>query len=142
MKQIILFLLFFFFSLSAQLSGKITYDMTIKVEIPDRVPKEFRDRIPKERKLVKELYFSESVSTYKNGQMERPEDANVTSDNGNDAFDKIRERKPDIIVTEVDIPGIDGFQLLERFHGCGGRIPAVTALLQAPARLYRERDGR
>ncbi len=77
MHKLIVFLICLPCLLSAQKSGKITYDMTIKVEIPDRVPKEFRDRIPKEQKLTKELYFSDQVSTYKTGEMEAADEANV-----------------------------------------------------------------
>lgn len=67
-KIIILFLILTPLLLSAQKSGVIKYAQTMKIEIPDRVPAEFRDRIPKERTLNKELYFNQSSSTYKNGE--------------------------------------------------------------------------
>lgn len=54
--------------LAAQTSGEIKYTQTMKIEIPDRVPKEFRDRIPKERKVNKVLLFDQTTSTYKNGE--------------------------------------------------------------------------
>jgi len=54
--------------LLAQTSGEIKYTQTMKIEIPDRVPKEFRDRIPKERKVNKVLSFNKTTSTYKNGE--------------------------------------------------------------------------
>jgi CheY-like chemotaxis protein/signal recognition particle receptor subunit beta len=41
----------------------------------------------------------------------------VTSGNGDEAWEQIQERKPDIIVTELDLPGIDGFELLGRIQG-------------------------
>ncbi|MFT6808450.1 MAG: GLPGLI family protein [Saprospiraceae bacterium] len=66
-KVLIIFLLTPFIMIG-QKSGKVTYDMTIKVEIPDRVPQQFRDRIPKEQKVIKELYFDESESNYKTGE--------------------------------------------------------------------------
>lgn len=57
------------FAIQAQnTSGKIVYKQTIQVEIPDRVPKEFRDRFPTERTVNKELYFNQTTSTYKNGE--------------------------------------------------------------------------
>ncbi len=51
----------------------------------------------------------------------------TTSGNGEDAWTMIQTRRPDIIVSEVDIPGIDGFQLLQRLQGDPGSsaIPMV-----------------
>jgi len=40
----------------------------------------------------------------------------TTSENGQDAWSAIQTFKPDIVVSEVDIPGIDGFQLLEKLQ--------------------------
>ena len=68
MYKVVIIILLTPFILIGQKSGKVTYDMTMKVEIPDRVPKQFRDRIPKEQKVVKELYFNESESNYKTGE--------------------------------------------------------------------------
>ena len=86
MKKLLFFIVFLPFFLTAQKSGKVNYDMTVKIEIPDGVPKEFRDRIPKERNAVKELYFNENVSTYKDGEMERPEDAEISGEGGGRRF--------------------------------------------------------
>ncbi len=72
--------------MSAQKSGLITYDMTVKIDLgdrADRIPKEMRDRIPKEAKSVKELYFNEVSSYYKDGEMERPEDVDISGNGGN-----------------------------------------------------------
>ncbi len=40
----------------------------------------------------------------------------VVTGNGNDAWNLIATQRPDIIVSEVDIPGLDGFQLLEKLQ--------------------------
>ena len=34
--------------------------------------------------------------------------------NGQEAFDKIHDFKPDIILADVDMPGLDGFQLSQK----------------------------
>lgn len=51
----------------------------------------------------------------------------ITSNNGNDAWTSIQSEKIDLIVSEVDIPGIDGFQFLEKLQKdpVGASIPLV-----------------
>lgn len=40
----------------------------------------------------------------------------TTCNNGNDAWGIIESRKPDIIISEVDLPGLNGFELLDRIQ--------------------------
>ena len=41
----------------------------------------------------------------------------LTSASGDEAWSQIQDNKPDIIVSELDLPGIDGFELLDRIQG-------------------------
>ena len=89
MFRVVIILLLSPIILLGQKSGKVTYDMTIKVEIPDRVPQQFRDRIPKEQKVTKELYFNDSESNYKTGERTEEDDAAIE---GNDRSRRFRRR--------------------------------------------------
>ena len=40
----------------------------------------------------------------------------LTNTDGNEAWGTIQSQKPDIVVSEVDIPGIDGFKLFEKIQ--------------------------
>lgn len=48
----------------------------------------------------------------------------TTVNNGIDAFGIIQSQRPDLVVCEVDIPGLDGFALQEKLHG----DPTVAAI--------------
>lgn len=51
----------------------------------------------------------------------------LTTDNGYEAWNMIQTHKPDIILSEVDIPGLNGFQLLEKLQEdpIGATIPLI-----------------
>ncbi|TDI78810.1 MAG: response regulator, partial [Caldithrix sp.] len=51
----------------------------------------------------------------------------ITNSDGNEAWGTIQSQKPDIVVSEVDIPGMDGFQLFERIRNdpLSASIPVV-----------------
>jgi len=51
----------------------------------------------------------------------------ITNSDGNEAWGTIQSQKPDIVVSEVDIPGMDGFKLFERLQNdpLGASIPVV-----------------
>ncbi|HJT16681.1 MAG TPA: ATP-binding protein [Thermoanaerobaculia bacterium] len=57
-----------------------------------------------------------------------------TATNGLEAFDKIRARKPDVILSDVMMPGLDGFELLKW-------IRADVALREIPVILLSARAG-
>jgi DNA-binding response OmpR family regulator len=52
----------------------------------------------------------------------------VDADNGNAALEAIRAEPPDIIVLDVVLPGVHGFDICRRLHGSQryGHIPIVT----------------
>jgi len=51
----------------------------------------------------------------------------ITSRDGNEAWSTIRSKKPDMVVSEVDIPGMDGFKLFEKLQNdpLGASTPFV-----------------
>ncbi len=51
----------------------------------------------------------------------------ITSSDGNEAWSTIRSQKPDMVVSEVDIPGMDGFKLFEKLQNdpLGASTPFV-----------------
>ncbi|MBT8220517.1 MAG: GLPGLI family protein [Bacteroidia bacterium] len=78
MKKLTILLVFLIPSfLQAQTSGKVEYNQTIQITPPPNMPKEWADRMPKERSIVKELYFNQTISTYKNGEMKRQGEGQV-----------------------------------------------------------------
>ena len=51
----------------------------------------------------------------------------ITSSDGNEAWSTIQSQKPDMVVSEVDIPGMDGFKLFEKMQNdpVGASTPVV-----------------
>lgn len=69
----------------------------------------------------------------------------TTINNGAEAWGAIQARRPDIIVSEVDVPGLNGFELLERLQRSpgGATIPLVflTSRRNIEDRLKSLRSG-
>ena len=65
---------------------------------------------------LKILVADDSITIQKIvGMAFEKEDAEVEGiGDGQEAFDKIMEFKPDIVLADVDVPGIDGFQLSKK----------------------------
>lgn len=49
----------------------------------------------------------------------------VSSENGLSALEKVRSEPFDLLVLDINVPGIDGLDLQERLHGLKIRTPAV-----------------
>ncbi len=47
------------------------------------------------------------------------------ADNGNDALRKVAEDRPDLIILDVMMPGIDGFEVCRRLRSDGDETPVV-----------------
>lgn len=55
----------------------------------------------------------------------------ITADNGEKALDMVRLDKPDIVVLDIFLPGIDGFQVLQK----------LRTFSQAPVIMISARDS-
>jgi two-component system, OmpR family, response regulator len=49
----------------------------------------------------------------------------TTSDNGTDALRMARDRRFDLLVLDVMLPGLDGFELVRRLRRDGSRVPVI-----------------
>jgi len=49
----------------------------------------------------------------------------ATATNGRDALDAARTFRPDLLVLDVMMPGLDGFDVVKRLRGEGARVPVV-----------------
>ena len=56
----------------------------------------------------------------------------VTAGNGREAIEKAENEQPDLIVLDVMMPGMDGFEVTRRLARCGRTYPV----------LFRHREGR
>lgn len=53
----------------------------------------------------------------------------VEARTGEDALEAVRESPPDAALLDIQLPGLDGFEVLKALRGLGARVPvlAVTA---------------
>src|SRR4051812_8960108 len=47
------------------------------------------------------------------------------ANDGTDGLDRIRRNKPDLIVSDVNMPGIDGFALCKKLRSDGNATPFI-----------------
>ena len=47
----------------------------------------------------------------------------ITASNGNDAFKKIKEDKPDAVLLDILMPGMDGLKLLRMIRKVDEKLP-------------------
>jgi CheY-like chemotaxis protein len=72
----------------------------------------------------------------------------ATADSAEHALEAVRERRPDVLLCDLHMPGVDGFELIhrvrawERMAGVAGPIPAaaVSAYAALGRRLRHARD--
>ncbi len=50
----------------------------------------------------------------------------IAAGDGFAALSMLRERLPDLLITDVNMPKLDGFELLERLRSAGNNIPAIV----------------
>jgi two-component system OmpR family response regulator len=49
----------------------------------------------------------------------------VEADNGMSALTVLRSHKPDLIIIDINMPLMDGFELVERLRGTGDLVPVL-----------------
>src|SRR5262245_61604635 len=49
-----------------------------------------------------------------------------TASDGNDALEKLNDFRADVIITDLNMPGLDGFGLLERLRDSGEMPPTIV----------------
>ncbi|MEP6851508.1 MAG: response regulator transcription factor [bacterium] len=49
----------------------------------------------------------------------------LTADNGNSALAAVAEHQPDLVVLDVMMPGLDGYELLSRLRAAGSQVPVI-----------------
>ncbi len=49
----------------------------------------------------------------------------VTADNGSSALAAVAEHQPDLVVLDVMMPGLDGYELLGRLRAAGSQVPVI-----------------
>lgn len=50
----------------------------------------------------------------------------ILAGDGSTAVDRIRREKPDAVILDVMLPGIDGWQVLEELHSTGEHPPVIV----------------
>jgi len=49
-----------------------------------------------------------------------------SASDGAEALEKLEQNSPDVILTDLNMPGMDGFELLERLRNMGDSPPAIV----------------
>ena len=67
----------------------------------------------------------------------------VTATSVNDAFEKVAESRPDVVVTDGVMPGADGLALVRRLREqpATKQIPVIMVTASEPSESQRERTG-
>lgn len=60
----------------------------------------------------------------------------LEADNGSAGLELIAEEKPDAVITDLLMPEMDGYEMLERLHADGNQVPVIviTADIQTSTR--------
>ena len=65
----------------------------------------------------------------------------VTAQNGEEGLDAWRQHKPDIIITDIQMPVLDGLDMLQRVHTFNTTIPAIVlSAFEMPVALAESSD--
>mgnify|MGYP003132182763 CR=1 FL=1 len=62
----------------------------------------------------------------------------IEADNGNDALRIIREKKPHIAILDIDMPGINGFEVAKRVHNEGISIDIIFLTMHKDESLFNK----
>lgn len=68
----------------------------------------------------------------------------VTAEDGLDGIDKLKASNPDVVITDINMPRMDGFEFIEAVRGGGAssRLPILVITTEsAPEKKQRARDA-
>lgn len=87
-----------------------------------------KDRMEEVEKLLKVLIVDDEVSqrTGLAGMVNAWGMAAETASEGGEALEKVASTSPDVIVTDLNMPGMDGYKFLEKLKAMGDAPPAVV----------------
>jgi len=68
--------------------------------------------------------------------LQRAGHAVITASSGEEALDVFPSLQPDLIIADISMPGIDGFELVWRLRGAagGGEVPVIILTARGQAR--------
>ncbi len=67
-----------------------------------------------------------AIVTVVRDRLEREGFAVQAVGSGEEALDRVQTIPPDLLVLDVMLPGIDGFEVLRRLRGAGNRVPVIV----------------
>ena len=68
----------------------------------------------------------------------------ITAEDGADGVEKLKESNPDVVITDINMPIMDGFQFIETVRGgtVGARMPILVLTTESDAaKKARARDA-
>lgn len=68
----------------------------------------------------------------------------VTAEDGIDGIDKLKANDPDVVITDINMPRMDGFEFIEAVRGGqqGSHLPILVITTEsAPEKKQRARDA-
>lgn len=68
----------------------------------------------------------------------------VTAEDGADGIEKLKESQPDVVITDINMPVMDGFEFIENVRQSGeySRIPILVLTTEsAPEKKRRAQDA-
>jgi len=68
----------------------------------------------------------------------------ILAGDGSTAVERIQRERPDAVILDVMLPGIDGWQVLEQLHATGNPVPVIVCSGKAgvPRALLRRHIAR
>ncbi|RUM43523.1 MAG: hypothetical protein DSY80_05480, partial [Desulfocapsa sp.] len=119
-----------------------TEDMFRRLEILSQADDTIRSADKDKKKILEILIADDSISVRKvlsNFVISHDWHATVASD-GVDAMEKIREQKPDIVLLDIEMPRMNGFEVLQAIQSQSAyRDVPVLMLTSRSATKYREK---
>ena len=64
----------------------------------------------------------------------------ICSDNGQEGLALLKSRKPDIVLMDIQIPGIDGLQVIRTIRNLGGKVSSVPIIALTALAMQEDRQ--